>query len=310
MTFLIECVRFFECEMLDKRLQQRYEYFENFNIFSRTREELMIRLGPDNETKVAKIKVGNVPVLIVRSKVKEKVPVAVLWIHGGGYMLGMKEMVYFTRALDLVKEFGVTVISPGYTLSWNKPYPAAFNDCYTVLEYLDKNKEAFGFKRIMIGGESAGGGLCAALVLKARDNGIHISYQMPLYPMLDNFDTESSKDNHGKVWNTRKNHLGWKLYLRKDYDKEVSPYASPSRETDYSNLPPCYTFVGDMEPFYKETVDYVKSLKDAGVDATLDIYHTNVHAFDLLSHDEELKKEAKKNFLKNFKFALDNYKLG
>ena len=83
--------------------------------------------------------------------------------------------------------------------------------------------------------------------------------------MMDNFDTESSKDNHGRLWNTRRNHLGWRLYLRKDAKKEVSPYAAAARQMDYRNLPPAYTFVGDGEPFYSETLAFIEKLKEAGV---------------------------------------------
>ena len=69
--------------------------------------------------------------------------------------------------------------------------------------------------QIMVGGESAGGGLCAAPCIKARDTGVvNAAFQMPLYPMLDDRDTETSRDNHGKVWNTRRNHFGWHCYLR------------------------------------------------------------------------------------------------
>lgn len=216
-------------------------------------------------------------------------------------MLGMKEMVYMGRAANLVRKFGITVLSPGYTLSWLKPYPAAINDCYKVLEYMHTQMH---FDSIMIGGESAGGGLCAALCMMARDNGIPISFQFPLYPMLSNFDTESSKDNHGKVWNTKKNHLGWKLYLRKNAKKEVSPYASPSRQNDYRNLPPCYTFVGDGEPFYCETLEYVKNLQASGVCAKVDVYHTNMHAFDMMKSQDPISKKAIQKFEENFQKDL------
>ena len=53
----------------------------------------------------------------------------------------------------------------------------------------------------MVGGESAGGGLCAAVCIRARDTGeVNVAFQMPLYPMLDDRDTETSRDNHGRVW--------------------------------------------------------------------------------------------------------------
>lgn len=105
----------------------------------------------------------------------------------------------------------------------------------------------------MVGGESAGAGLCIALTMMARDKGeVEIAFQMPLYPMIDNFDTDSSKDNHGKRWNTKRNNFAWKKYLRKDVHSDVSPYVAPARQKDYSNLPPAYTFVGDGKPFFRK----------------------------------------------------------
>ena len=101
---------------------------------------MKIRLRPDNNIRVEKLRIGRVQVLVLRPAKAPAVPVGVLWIHGGGYMLGMKEMVYMSRAMDLVTRYGVTVFSPGYRLAWQKPYPAAAEDCYCVLDYLDRNR--------------------------------------------------------------------------------------------------------------------------------------------------------------------------
>ncbi len=90
--------------------------------------------------------------------------------------------------------------------------------------------------------------------------------------MLDDRDTDSSRDNRAPVWNTKRNHRGWKAYLGELYGKEVPPYAAPARQTDYTNLPPAYTFVGDIEPFYCETLAYVEHLRRAGVPAKADVY--------------------------------------
>lgn len=263
-----------------------------------------VRLTADKDLRVEKQRIEGVPTLILRPAKTESVPVAVLWIHGGGYILGMKEMVYMSRAADLVKKFGVTVFSPGYRLAWQKPYPAAVNDCFAVLQYMDRHKEELEIGKIMVGGESAGGGLTAAVCMMARDHEIPVAFQMPLYPMLSNRDTESSSDNHGKIWNTRRNHFGWKVYLRKDAKEEVSPYASPARQTDYRGLPPCYTFVGDGEPFYSETLQYIEDLNNAGVEAAVDVYPTNVHAFDMLYPEQEMSRQAIATFETHFKDAL------
>lgn len=270
---------------------------------------MRFQLTPDEDIRVEKRKIKGVPTLILRPTKRASVPVAVLWIHGGGYITGMKEMVYMSRAMDLVKKFGVTVFSPGYRLAWQRPYPAAVSDCFEVLRYMDDHKKELGADRLMVGGESAGGGLAAAVCMMARDEGIPVAFQMPLYPMLSNLDTESSFDNHGKVWNTRRNHVGWKMYLRKDAKEEVSPYASPARQTDHRDLPPCYTFVGDGEPFYTETLQYVEDLKSAGVEAAVDVYPTNIHAFDMLYPEKELSRQAIAAFENHFEHALKREEL-
>ncbi len=263
-----------------------------------------VQLRPDGDLRTEKKRIGSVPTLILRPAHRPACPVGLLWIHGGGYFLGMKEMVYMSRAAGLVKKYGVTVFSPGYRLAWRKPYPAALEDCFAVLRYMDAHRAELGFDRIMVGGESAGGGLCAAVCMLARDRGISVAFQMPLYPMLSNLDTDSSRDNHGRGWNTRRNHLGWRLYLRKAAGQEVSPYASPSRQRDYRNLPPCYTFVGDGEPFYTETLQYVADLRRAGVEAAADVYPTNLHAFDMLRPADELSRRAVAAFERRFEKAL------
>lgn len=251
-----------------------------------------------------------IPLLILRSKNQTGPLPGVLWIHGGGYFLGMKEMVYMSRAIDLVRECGAVIVSPGYTLAWHKPYPAAIRDCYQALLYIKKNGKRLGIRenQLFVGGESAGGGLAAALCMLARDRGtVQIAYQMPLYPMLDNFDTESSRANHGKVWNTRRNHLGWRMYLRKMAKAQVSPYAAPARQKNFQGLPPAYTFVGKEEPFYAETTTYIENLQRCGIPAEMDVYDTNIHGFDMLKPDLEISRLAAKKFNEHFAYAAKHY---
>ena len=233
----------------------------------------------------------------------------ILWIHGGGYMLGMASMVHVSRGKELAKKYGAVVISPAYRLAWQAPYPAALEDCYDALLYMWNHADDLGIdrNRIIVGGESAGGGLAAALCMYARDQGVvKIAMQIPLYPMLDCFDTESSKDNHGRVWNTRKNHLGWKYYLGKlSGQTEIPVYASAARETDYHGLPKCYTFVCEGEPFYQETLDYIQHLKDAGVMAEVDVYPGNIHAFDMLCPWLPTSKQARETLCRTYQTWME-----
>lgn len=237
---------------------------------------------------------------------QEKTP-GILWIHGGGYATGMPEMIYASRAMSLVKKFGAVVVTPGYRLAGEAPYPAALEDCYAALEYLHAHAEELGCNPhwIMVGGESAGGGLTAALCMYARDRGeIPIAFQMPLYPMIDDRDTDSSRNNHRLPWNTRFNHAAWRKYLS-GIQGEIPAYAAPARQTDYAGLPPCYTFVGNGEPFYCETLQYVQNLKAAGVEAEVDVYPTGVHAFDMLQPYRKLSRKAIERFEAQFQYALE-----
>ena len=252
----------------------------------------------------------NVKLLILRptnAKPREKTP-GVLWIHGGGYVTGMAEMIYMSRALNLVRKYGAVVVTPEYTLAGKAPYPAAIEDCYAALMYMKEYAAELNISdcQLMVGGESAGGGLTAALCMLARDRGeVKIAFQMPLYPMLDDRDTDSSRDNHGISWNTKRNHAAWKLYLR-GVNGEPSAYAAPARQTDYTGLPPCYTFVGDREAFYCETMTFVKRLREAGVPAEADVYPTGFHAFDMLLPFRRISRQAIAAFEKQYLWAAEN----
>lgn len=251
---------------------------------------------------------GSMKLLILRPKNASGVP-GILWLHGGGYATGMPEMVYFTRAKALAKKFGAVVIAPGYRLSGKAPYPAALEDAYAALCYLREHAGELGIddSRIMVGGESAGGGLTAALCMYARDKGeVNIAFQMPLYPMLDDRDTESSKNNHAPVWNTKRNHAAWKLYLR-DVTGTPSPYAAPARQEDYTGLPPAYTFVGQIEPFYCETLTYMENLRRAGIEAQVDVYPGCFHAFDLFLIGSKVRRQAIANFEEHYQHAVRCY---
>lgn len=269
---------------------------------------------PDREILVRTIRIpaahGSIPALLLSLRTATDNATGVLWLHGGGYAVGMKEMVHMSRAVGLVKRFGVVVLAPGYRLSLQSPYPAAMDDCYAALLYLKEHAAALGVRsdQIMVGGESAGGGLCAAVCIRARDTGeVNVAFQMPLYPMLDDRDTETSRENHGRVWNTRRNHLAWRLYLRGTDRAQLSPYAAPARLADFVGLPPAYSFVADSEPFYAETVRYFDRLRAAGVPAELDIYHTNMHAFDMMRPRDAQSVAAAEAFERQFADARARY---
>lgn len=237
--------------------------------------------------------------------------VGLLWIHGGGYAIGTPEqdISFIEKFIDATN---CVVVSPDYRLSIQEPYPAAVNDCYQALLWMKRNVKELGIRddQLFVGGESAGGGLTAAVTLKARDKGeVNIAFQMPFYPMLDDrMITLSSQNNDAPIWNTRANEIAWKMYLKNLYGREDVPvYAAPAREKDYRGLPPTYTYVGDIEPFCDETQEYINNLKAAGVEAEIDVYPGCFHGFDIICPKSNIAQKAAEKYIEKFKYAAANY---
>lgn len=241
---------------------------------------------------------------------KENVP-GVLWLHGGGYALGAPEQAK-VMAKRFIEVSNCVVVAPDYRLSIESPYPSALEDSYEALSWMKSHAKELGIRdnQLMVGGDSAGGGLTAALTLYARDKGeISIAFQMPLYPMLDDrMISESAKDNNAPVWNSKSNFNGWKLYLAELFGTPNVPYyAAPARAEDYRNLPPTATFVGELEPFRDETIQYVEKLRKDGVLVEFEIYKGCYHAFEQMCPNADVSKKAIAFIINSFKYAVEHY---
>ncbi|WP_255639642.1 alpha/beta hydrolase [Aquibacillus saliphilus] len=228
---------------------------------------------------------------------------AVLWSHGGGYVLGHPNSD--DRLCESFVEKGkCIVVSADYRLAPEHPYPAAVEDCYSALKWMTDNYKIFNIdlKRVAITGGSAGGGITASLALLARDRGgPNICFQMPLYPMIDNRNITSSSqeitDNHA-VWFKSNNIAAWKMYLGEIENEDIPQYAAPTRADNLEGLPPTYTCVGQLDPFRDETIDYVARLARAGVEVEFKLYPGCFHAFEHIAPDAEISKQAKEEYIK------------
>ncbi len=235
----------------------------------------------------------------------------ILWLHGGGYAFGAPEQdeVFIRRCIDA----GVRlVVSPDYTLSVDAPYPAALEDCYAALVWMKEHGKEYGMRenQIMVGGDSAGGGLAAALTLYARDKKeVAIAFQLLLYPMLDDrMNTESARDNDAPLWNSRSNGLAWRLYLGELFGRpDVPAYAAPARAADLSGLPPACSYVGGIEPFRDETVDYMDRLRGSGVPVHFKVFDGCYHGFDIAGGGTGVAREAISFFTATLRYAAANY---
>lgn len=233
----------------------------------------------------------------------------VFWLHGGGYGIGVPEI-----EVTFIKEFlsvsDCVVISPDYTRSVDAKYPQALLDCYESLLWVKNNCEKFNIdnSQIFIGGDSAGGGLCLALSLYARDKGgVKIAYQMPLYPMIDNRETSTNQNNDMPVWNSKSNENAWRIYLGENLSNDdVSCYAVPALATDFSNLPTTLTYVGDVEPFFAETREMINNLQNFGVKTFFKVYKGCYHGFDVVCPNSKAAKDAREFLRNGFKYALKN----
>ncbi|MCL2693464.1 MAG: alpha/beta hydrolase [Rikenellaceae bacterium] len=249
----------------------------------------------------------DVPVTVItpRGRNKEQLLPGMLYMHGGGYTNGLAKEPSINRYAE---QINCVLVSVGYRRAPENPYPAALNDCYSALVWLYENAGQLGVdsSRIAVVGVSAGGGLAAALALYARDKkGPPICFHAPLAPMLDDRNiTESSKDiTDGRVWDRTKNVNGWRAYLGK-MEGEPPPYAAPARAADLSGLPPMFCYVGELDMFRDETIEYVARAAKAGVPVELLVYRGCYHGCELHSPNSDIVQRIRQNNMAALKAAL------
>jgi acetyl esterase/lipase len=220
---------------------------------------------------------------------------ALLWIHGGGYVLGSVERDDLL-AKHLAKVGQCVVASVEYRLAPESPFPAPVEDCYAALKWLAAQSTKLGVNtaRIAIGGASAGGGLAAGLAVLARDRAeVEVAFQLLIYPMIDdrNIAPASATVPDTFVWTRENNLMGWHAYLgREPGGTDVSPYAAAARTTDLRGLPPAYIPVGDLDLFLDENMTYAQRLLAAGVPTELHVYPGAFHGFNGFVPNAEISR--------------------
>jgi acetyl esterase/lipase len=221
---------------------------------------------------------------------------AILYIHGGGMVLGSMEL-YDKVPARYVAETGVPMLSVDYRLAPENPHPVPVEDCFAALTWLHEHAGDYGIDPARIGvmGDSAGGGLAAATAIVARDRGLPLARQILIYPMLDDRNVQPDPELVPfAVWTYDGNVTGWGALLgdRRGTD-DVPPSAAPARETNFAGLPAAYIEVGELDIFRDEDVEYAQQLARAGVSAELHV-HTGVpHGFDAVAGDSDLGRRSR-----------------
>jgi acetyl esterase/lipase len=220
---------------------------------------------------------------------------ALVWIHGGGLITGAAHQEH-SFIVPLVRELGITVVSVDYRLAPAHPYPAAIDDCAAAWAWTTAHTDDLGIDRtrIALGGESAGGGLAAALAQRLHDeDGTAPVAQWLFAPMLDDRTAADHSYDPARhfLWDNRANRAGWGAYLGHPAGQDTAPpYAVAARRDDLSGLPPAWLGGGDAELFHDEIVAYAGRLRDAGVDVTPDIVPSGPHAFERIAAGADVSK--------------------
>jgi acetyl esterase/lipase len=246
-------------------------------------------------------------VLIYETPGRTRPSGALLWIHGGGLVLGRPETdhAWCSRIAD---ELGVVVVSVRYRLAPEHPFPAGLDDCAFALHWLHDRADELGIDpaRIAVGDASAGGGLAAALCQRAHDEGrVPIAFQLLVYPMLDERTTLRRERDIRSVfgWTPRSNRFGWSSYLgSRPGEHRPPPYAVPARRADLAGLPPAWIGVGDLDLFLDEDRAYAARLRAGGAACELEVVPGMYHGADAAL---EASSRAMQDFRTSMVDALD-----
>ena len=210
---------------------------------------------------------------------------AFLFMHGGGYV-GGSVAATAVRLPGLAEACECVVVSVGYRLAPETPFPGPMEDNFAALVWLHRNAGTLGIDpgRIAIGGGSAGGGHAAQLAIAARDRGVPVRFQVLIYPMLDD-RTGSTRRVPGHighyVWNEASNRFGWSAYLGRPAGSDDPPYgAVPARVEDLSGLAPAWIGVGSADLFFAENLEYARRLVEAGAQVEVLVVPGAYHAFE------------------------------
>jgi acetyl esterase len=223
-----------------------------------------------------------IPVRVYRRRDAEGPSPVLLYLHGGGFFCGD----FSSEQLQCIRyclNARCVVVCVTYRLAPENPFPAGLNDCYRTLEFLWENSQKLRLDRkfIAVGGSSAGANLAAAVALLARDRmGPKLCFQLLLIPVLDDrLETDSAVqfiDTPGFARSEAE--AMWHWYLGPDR-QDVSPYASPARAEDLSNLPESYILCAGLDPLRDEGINYANRLTESGVAVELHLVPSIPHGF-------------------------------
>ena len=221
---------------------------------------------------------------------------AALYLHGGGMILG-NVTLFDGPVARYVSASGVPMLSVEYRLAPEHPHPAPVQDAYAGLQWLSDHAAELGVDpaRIAVMGDSAGGGLAAAVALIARDrNGPTVSRQILIMPMLDDRNTTPDPELAPfAAWTYDDNTTGWDAVLGDAAGgPDVPGYAAAARVETTTGLPPAYIEVGQLDIFRDEDLQYARQLSRGGVNVEFHLHPGVPHEFDQVASTADVSLRA------------------
>lgn len=234
---------------------------------------------------------------IIRPSGVKPARAAAVWFHGGGHLAGKPSHLDGLGSL-IASQLGITFIAPAYRLAPRRPFPADLDDALATWHWVISQSELLDFDpaAIAIGGNSAGGGIAAALAQRLL--GLPCPQpraQVLFYPMLDDrvaANHQLDKVNHF-IWNNKQNRAAWSAYLapNEPQSDSVPPYAAAARSENLQGLPPAWIGQCGLDLFLDEYKLYASRLQAAGVEREVCTVEGVPHAFETLCPDEVVSKE-------------------
>ncbi len=211
-----------------------------------------------------------VPVRIYRPDGAATPAPALVYFHGGGWVVGSIE-THDGVSRALANRARCVVVSVDYRLAPEHRFPAAVDDSWAATTWVADAVGRLGIdpSRIAVGGDSAGGNLAAAVALLARDHDVELCLQLLVYPVCDHsFDTPSYEENAEGFGLTREAmRWYWEHYLGPEGDGS-SPHASPLRARALANVAAAHVITVELDPLRDEGEAYADRLAEAGVRVT------------------------------------------
>ena len=238
---------------------------------------------------------GEIAIRIYADSTEPDLPV-IAFFHGGGWVLSSVDG-HDSLARRLAARTGALVVSVEYRLAPEHPFPAPHDDCWAATTWLAANAASIGgdSSRLAVAGDSAGANLAAGVAIRARDEGLRLSYQLLIYPCIDDEQTRPSMTENAEGYFLTAADMTWFWDHYVPQEHRANPYAVPARATDLTGLAPAHIQTAEYDPLRDEGEWWADRLRAAGVDTTLTRFDGAVHGFvarweqmagALAAHDE------------------------